>query len=126
MDYTNGFISIQIKYKIYDIVNNTLLTKINNILENFNYIIEDDYVIDKKNNNFDGLVIPEYHFLIYYIEGHENYDFFENFFDNLRKEMKLRYMIKCYNPTKKYPSSIRINVKGQKINTKQQTKLFGL
>ena len=61
-----------------------------------------------------------------HVQNHENNDFFENFLDNLRKEIQFRYMIKCYNPDKKYPSSIRINKKNEKITTKQQTKFIGL
>ena len=43
----------------------------------------------------------------------------ENFLDN----KKVRYNIMIYEDNKKYPSSIRINKKGQKVITKKQTKI---
>ena len=99
-----------------------IITQLNEILQNFEHTIDYDTI---DNKDCYGCM-PEFELINIYIQNHENNDFFENFLDNLRKEISFRYMIKCYNPAKKHPSSTRINVKGEKIFTKQQTKLLGL
>lgn len=124
---SNNFLNIQIKfnykfnYKLGDKIEK-ISTELNEILQNFEHIIE--YETYENKDCFGCIPMPE--FIRIYVQNHENNDFFENYLDNLRKEITFRYMIKCYNPVKKYPSSIRINKKGQKIITKQQTKLIGL
>jgi hypothetical protein len=53
-------------------------------------------------------------------------DFFEGFLDYLRQDYEdLRYIIKIYEPSKKYPRSVRINKQFKKVKTKQQTKFIG-
>tara|TARA_Y100000590_G_scaffold267852_1_gene300790 strand:+ start:9856 stop:10200 length:345 start_codon:yes stop_codon:yes gene_type:complete len=55
----------------------------------------------------------------------ENLPYFEGYLDTLRHTNKgLRYSIQMFEPSKKYPSSIRINKKGNKIFTKLQTKIL--
>jgi len=51
----------------------------------------------------------------------------EAFFDGVRICLQgLRYSIMIYDRSKKHPSSVRINKKGNKIITKKQTKLMGI
>ena len=119
---TNSLLYIQVKchFKLQI----EIITQLNDILQNFEHTIDYD-TIDNK-DCYGCTPMPEFELIHIYIQNHENNDFFENFLDNLRKEISFRYMIKCYDPAKKYPSSTRINVKGEKIFTKQQTKLLGL
>jgi hypothetical protein len=124
---TNSLLYIQVKLKIDDkmcLELSKISEKINQILSNFEHTIDYD-TIDNK-DCCGCMPMPEFELINIYVQNHENNDFFENFLDNLRKEMPFRYMIKCFNPSKKHPSSTRINVKGEKIITKQQTKLLGL
>ena len=122
---SNNFLNIQIKfnYKLGDKIEK-ITTELNEILQNFEHTIE--YETYENKDCCGCKPMPEFELITIYIQNHENNDFFENYLDNLRKEITFRYMIKCYNPVKKYPSSIRINKKGQKIITKQQTKIIGL
>ena len=49
----------------------------------------------------------------------------ESFLDALRVlHPKMRYSITIYEASKKWPCSIRINKRGKKITTRQQTKIF--
>lgn len=53
-------------------------------------------------------------------------EFCEGFLDYLRQDYKdLRYIIKIYESSKKYPRSVRINKQLKKVKTKQQTKFIG-
>jgi hypothetical protein len=124
---SNDFLYIKVKVKYdcdFSIELEKISTKLNEILTNFEHTIDYDTL---ENKDCCGCKpMPEFELITIYINNHENNDFFENFFDTLRKEIPFRYMIKCYNPAKKYPSSKRINIRGEKISTKQQTKLLGL
>jgi len=51
-------------------------------------------------------------------------EYIESFLDNIRKDLSnMRYNMLVYNHSNKWPKSIRINKQGNKIITKQQTKL---
>ena len=124
---SSSLLYIQIKIKIGNKLSNELSKiseKLDTILQNFEHTI--DYETIENKEYYEFMPMPEFELIKIWVQNHENNDFFETFFDDLRKEIPFRYMIKCYNPAKKYPSSIRINVRGKKIIIKQQTKILGL
>ncbi len=74
-------------------------------------------------------VLDEYNYRGFYmyihIQGSENACQVIILLDNLRSDQKkIRYNIQIHDPSKKWPSSVRINRKGRKIFTRQQTKIL--
>jgi len=64
------------------------------------------------------------YFLNLNINNNNMEEYIESFLDNIRKDLSnMRYNMLVYNHSNKWPKSIRINKQGNKIITKQQTKL---
>jgi hypothetical protein len=119
------YIQIKVKYNLNNYIDfEKVSNKLDETLTNFDYDKEVDTI--EHRDSCGCMPNPEFMLIILHIQKHDNKDYFENLLDELRKEIKLRYIIKSYEPNKKYPSSIRINKSGNKIITKQQTKLLGL
>ena len=82
-------------------------------------------IIDKY-EDYRGLFIY-YSFQIGQDSNIENIDIIIKELDELlKKEKGIRYNMMIYDPEKKWPSSIRINKRGKKIITKQQTKYLSV
>jgi len=56
----------------------------------------------------------------------KNASYLEGYLDTLSHNKEILYSMKLFEQGKKYPHSIRINKKGKKIVTKQQTKFIML
>ena len=71
---------------------------------------------------YDGINETKYYFLIKDINLAS---YIEDTLDSYT-QYKIQYNLIINNKESKYPSSIRINTKGQKIFTKKQTKIFSI
>jgi hypothetical protein len=93
--------------------------------------IEYSEILDKVNREFQDNehtfeTYDDVMMFHYKIDITDNKYKFEDYLDYLCSDYKyLRYIIKIYEPNKKYPESARINKQFKKIKTKQQTKYMG-
>jgi len=85
-----------------------------NIIEDLSSI---SLEINDKYENYRGL------FHCCYLYNIDNIDNITNLMDQLlKKDKSIRYNMMIYDKEKKWPSNIRINKRGKKIITKEQTK----
>ena len=98
-------------------------------IDNFKNQIDDYFEKNKDREKNSELILSEFidnkYTYIFSLDSRNKIYELGQLLDALRSlNSNLRYNIIVYEENKKYPTSIRINKKGEKIITKNQTKIY--
>lgn len=92
----------------------------------FKSCIINDLAVFPKTKYFESSDLNSIYITFIFV-GVENANNIEKIMDSyVNEHTRIKYGMLIFNPSKKFPSSVRINKKGKKVVTKEQKKIMAL